>query len=267
MSQTGRRTLRLLMIFTNLFAPLLGAFAQDLPFAPRSIPVNACNSSRFRVALDVGHYLIKPGAISATGATEFTYNLSLAQSALARLRQAGFSGAFLIGESGTPLRLIERTRIAKEAGADLLISLHHDSVQSQYLSQWEVNGRLEQYSDKFHGYSLFISEKNIHREESKQFGLLLGQALVDEGLVPSLHHAENIPGENRTVLDARLGLYRYDDLVVLKTAPMPAVLLESGIIVNRAEEEQIREGSYHRLVVAALVRAIRDFCGLYSMSR
>ncbi len=259
--------MRLLLIFGNLLAPLPAAFANDLPSALRSSPVNACNSSRFRVALDVGHYWIKPGAISATGVTEFTYNLSLAQSVLARLRQAGFSGAFLIGERGTPLRLIRRTEIAKEAGADLLISLHHDSVQPQYLSHWEVNGQPEKYSDKFHGYSIFISEENIHSKESKDFALLLGQALVNEGLVPSLHHAEHIPGENRTVLDARLGLYRYDGLVVLKTAPMPAVLLESGIIVNRAEEEQICDGNYHELVAAALVDAIYDFCSVHSVSR
>ena len=267
MSQTGRRILRSLLILTSLFTPLPAAVAQDSPSAPRSIPLNACNPARFKVALDIGHYLTKPGATSATGVTEFTYNLSLAQSALACLKEAGFSRAFLIGEGGTPLRLIERTKIAEEASADLLISLHHDSVQPQYLSQWEVNGHLEQYSDKFRGYSIFVSEKNTHGKESKEFALLLGQALVHEGLVPSLHHAENIPGENRTVLDARLGLYRYDDLVVLKTAPMPAVLLESGIIVNRAEEKQIGEGSYHRLVVAALVDAIHDFCSLHSVSR
>jgi N-acetylmuramoyl-L-alanine amidase len=251
----------------NLFTPLPAAVAQDLPSVPQSVPSTTCNPSSFKVALDIDHYLAKPGAISAIEVTEFTYNLSLAQSALARLRQAGFSGAFLIGEGGTPLRLTERTKTAKEAGADLFISLHHDSVQPQYLSQWEVNGQLKQYSDKFHGYSLFISEKNIRSKESRELAVLLGQALVAEGLEPSLHHAENIPGENRLLLDQRLGLYRYDDLVVLKTAPMPAVLLESAIIVNRAEERQIRDGNYHQLVVAALVDAVRDFCRLHSVSR
>jgi len=37
-----------------------------------------------------------------------------------------------------------------------------------------------------------------------------------------------------------LGLYRFNDLEVLKTAPMPAALLETGIIVNRREEQERR---------------------------
>ena len=93
---------------------------------------------------------------------------------------------------------------------------------------------------------------------------LLGETLVARGLTPSLHHAEKISGENRLLLDARLGLYRSDNLEVLKDAPMPAVLLESGIIVNRAEEqEEIRYGPYHSLVVDAIVQAVTEFCNSY----
>lgn len=34
--------------------------------------------------------------------------------------------------------------------------------------------------------------------------------------MPSLHHAEPIHGENRELLDTTLGIYRFDDLTVLK---------------------------------------------------
>ena len=222
-----------------------------------------CRPAGFRVALDIGHYEARPGALSATGVTEFTYNLSLAQRVLAALRQAGFTAAFLIGESGAPLPLERRTAIAADAGAVLFVSLHHDSVQPQYLSQWIVDGHPQHYSDLFHGYSVFISGKNPHEPESRAFATILGAALLARGLTPSLHHAEKIAGENRPLLDPRIGLYRFDDLVVLKTARMPAVLLESGIIVNRAEEQQIRNGDYHQRVTAALVDAIEEFCKIY----
>ena len=53
---------------------------------------------------------------------------------------------------------------------------------------------------------------------------------------PSLHHAEPIEGENREVIDRLNGVYRFDDLVVLRSAAMPAVLLEAGIIKHREEE-------------------------------
>src|SRR5256885_14164614 len=40
----------------------------------------------------------------------------------------------------------------------------------------------------------------------------------------------------RELLDIDAGVYRYDELIVLKMTQMPAVLLESGSIINRDEE-------------------------------
>ena len=67
--------------------------------------------------------------------------------------------------------------------------------------------------------------------------------------LPTLHHAEKIPGEGRKLMDKDLGLYEFDDLIVLKTAAMPAVLLECGVIVNRSEEASLQTPEIqHRIV-------------------
>jgi N-acetylmuramoyl-L-alanine amidase len=219
-----------------------------------------CDPAQFRIALDVGHYLASPGATSAIGVSEFEYNRSLARQVLAALRNAGFTATFLIGGSGSPLRLQERTSIARTQGAALFISLHHDSVQPKYLSVWTVDGKSQNYSDVFHGYSLFVSSKSPHFAESRVFAEMLGGALRAYGLTPSLHHAEKIPGESRLLLDPQLGLYQFDDLVVLRTAAMPAVLLESAIIVNREEEQRVRSGEYHPRLTIALVSAVQEYC-------
>jgi N-acetylmuramoyl-L-alanine amidase len=223
-------------------------------------PGLGCTPAEFRLALDIGHYRAAPGAISATGNSEFDYNRALAEKMRTGLSAAGFIAVTLIGESGTPIRLEERTRLAKAAGAALFVSLHHDSVQPRYLTDWTVSGRPQRYSDRFHGFSIFVSAINRYSAESETFATRLAEALVDEGLTPSLHHAEPIPGEGHELLNAALGLYRFDDLVVLRTAEMPAVLLESAIIINRSEEQQVREGSYHAKVVAAMVSAIKAYC-------
>ena len=70
--------------------------------------------------------------------------------------------------------------------------------------------------------------------ESSEFAAKLGRALLSAGFTPTLHHEEQ---EKRPVTDREKGIYAFDDLVVLKTAKMPAVLLECGVIVSRAEEE------------------------------
>ena len=84
--------------------------------------------------------------------------------------------------------------------------------------------------------------------------------MVKEDLLPSLHHAEKIEGENRELIDKNRGIYRYDGLAVLKGATMPAVLLECGIIVNRREEELLNDPAYRMRIVAAIQRAITTYC-------
>jgi N-acetylmuramoyl-L-alanine amidase len=220
----------------------------------------ACQKNTFKIALDIGHYRARPGAISARGITEFTYNHALAELVLAALKAHGFEGAFLIGESGDPLPLPRRPRIAQEEKASLFISLHHDSAQKQYFSEWTFEGHQHPYSDKFHGYSIFVSTSSYWAKDSMTLATLLGRALEANGLTPSLHHAEAIPGEGRTLLDPSLGIYRFDELAVLRGATMPALLLESALIVNRDEEQAIQSGTYHPKVVAALVDAIARYC-------
>jgi N-acetylmuramoyl-L-alanine amidase len=214
--------------------------------------------------LDIGHDRTRPGATSARGVSEFEYNLSLGQASRKGLLAAGFQGVFLVGESGTPMPLTRRTQIAGEAGATLFISLHHDSAQKQYFSEWSPGGRSLPYSDKFHGYSVFVSGASMWARESLAVATLLARALRARGLTPSLHHAEPIQGENRQLLDAALGIYRFDELAILRTATMPALLLESAVIVNRNEEQEIQSGQYHPKVVAALVEAISRHCAAMS---
>jgi N-acetylmuramoyl-L-alanine amidase len=89
---------------------------------------------------------------------------------------------------------------------------------------------------------------------------LLGVEFRRRALVPTLHHAEPIAGENRPLLDPALGIYRFDDLVVLKRAAMPAVLIEAGLIVNRADELQLDSASFRQTLAEAITAAARQFC-------
>ena len=77
-----------------------------------------------------------------------------------------------------------------------------------------------------------------------------------------MHHAEQIPGEARNLVDEDFGLYEFDDLVVLKTAAMPAVLLECGVIVNRGEEASLQTPEIRYRIADAAAEAIMQFLHL-----
>ena len=223
------------------------------------VPTAACAACPGPVAIDVGHTLAAPGATSARGVSEFTFNQALARDAAGLLTAAG-QRVVVIGESGAPLALLDRTRIARAEGAALFVSFHHDSVQPHYLEAWTVDGRARIYSDRFSGFSVFTSALNPRAAESERLAAGIGQAMVAMGFKPSLHHAEPITNEGRPVLDAAIGLYRFDGLAVLRTASMPAALLEAGIIVNRADELRLMDPAIRHRIAQAAATAITRFC-------
>lgn len=243
-----------------LFITMLGLLVMSLNKMTVAKKDNNCFAPSYRIAIDIGHYVASPGAISATGITEFSYNKDLAKLLVESLHKANFTNISLIGESGEPLPLSRRIELIANLNANLVISLHHDSVQPIYLKDWTVNGSNHKYSDLFHGFSIFVSSRNIKAEDSIKFARMLGRSLMNHGLTPSLHHGERIAGENRKLLDAQLGLYQFDNLEILRGVPIAAVLLESGVIVNRSEEQNIRFGSYHRDVADSIVDAVDKFC-------
>ena len=241
------------------------AFADDPPFllfrpiADAQIGAD-CVKDAFKVALDIGHDRHHPGATSARGVSEYDYNLALGRLVLQTLHAAGFASAFLIDETGESIGLARRSGIARQAQAAVFISLHHDSVQPRYLSQWVVGGHVRPYSDTFHGYSIFVSSTSRWAEANLALATDVGVGLVAQGLVPSLHHAIPIQGENRRLLDRAIGIYAFDELAVLRGATMPALLLESGIIVNRDEEQAIQSGGHETKVALGILSGVTQFC-------
>jgi N-acetylmuramoyl-L-alanine amidase len=239
---------------------LIGALQSGWTAAATGAP--ACNPADFKIALDVGHTPEASGATSARGVSEYSYNLQLARTVAQTLGDGGFGRVSLITMHGIGRRqLIARTEHANALGADLFLSLHHDDVQDVYHAKWTYQGAAHLYSDRFSGYSLFVSRENAHFDDSLAVARLLGTALTGQGMHYSPHHAEPIAGEGRQLIDRDVGVYRYDQLVVLKFTKALAVLLEAGIIVNRAEELAVTSPEGRVRIGAAVLDAVHRYCG------
>lgn len=210
------------------------------------------------IAIDVGHYLEKPGVISARGVTEFEYNRQLAREIGVALKHAGHK-VMLIGDDGLADNLGRRA--PRAAGMDLFISVHHDSVQPRFLSVWEPEGEQLLYSDHFSGYSLFVSRLHAQTEASLKCASAIGAAMRRAGFTPSRYHADPIVGENRPFADEENGVHYFDNLAVLKTAGIPALLFEAGVLVNRDEELRMRDPAVRKKIVDAITSAVEVCLG------
>ena len=185
------------------------------------------------VAVDVGHTLDAPGAISARGRTEFEFNRELAGRIVAALERLGLR-AELINADGRIESL--QARPERAAQAAFLISIHHDSVGERYLTPWEWQGMALDFSDAWAGHSLFVSRRNPDVAASLMCASAIGARLQRAGFVPTEKN-----GRRREYADAQHATHFYDNLVVLYRAQQPALLFEAGVIKHRDEELLLRD--------------------------
>jgi N-acetylmuramoyl-L-alanine amidase len=258
----------LLFIFSILLSPsaLPAAWGETPRGAPPGSDRSSCNRASFRVVLDVGHTIEVPGAISARGVTEYEFNIRLARQIEGKLIDAGFAGTVLLITAGPAIEgLIKRVARANASMANLLLSIHHDSVPNFFKEEWEHEGKKNRFSDRFKGHSIFVSYDNSDRKGSLLFGKLLGNQLKARGLQYTPHYTEAIMGgRRRELVDAEAGVYKFDQLHVLRATRMPAVLLEAGSIVNRDEELLLGSPEHQSIISAAVVEAVEIFCAARS---
>jgi len=202
------------------------------------------------ILIDPGHSPGLPGAIGCSGKSEYLYNAALTAKIATHLQILGFKVS-MTKAMDSEISLSKRTVMSK--GKDLLLSIHHDSVQPQFITRKSDGGFC---SPKAKGFSIFISRTNRYFRESRNYADKLGAELVKKGLYPTHHHAEKILGENRHLHDPALGIYFFDNLAVLKNADSPAVLFEAAVIVNPEDETRAVSDEYQRAIVESVEKML-----------
>jgi N-acetylmuramoyl-L-alanine amidase len=221
-----------------------------------------CDPQKFRIVIDVGHTAESEGAISARNTAEFVYNLRLAKVVDQKLKAAGFAETRLLVSEGKARRsLVRRVDTANNWPAHLFLSIHHDSVPDKLLENWEFEGKKSHFSDRFSGYSVFVSKANADYGTSLAFAELLAKEMKAQGLEYARQFTLPIMGKNQhPLLNKETGVYSYDKLIVLKSTRMPAVLLEAGSIINRDEELRMDSAERRNIISSGVTTAVREFC-------
>jgi N-acetylmuramoyl-L-alanine amidase len=200
------------------------------------------------VAVDIGHTRAAPGATSARGKSELEFNQALAEQVVRALQAKGLAVQLINGDGHIESLA---ARPAAAANADLLISLHHDSVAESELLPWEWEGQPQTYSDRWQGHSLFVSRRNPYPAASLLCASAMGARLQREGFTPTTKN-----GRRRPWADEANTVHWYDNLVVLRLARQPAVLFEAGVIKHRDEELLLADPAREALMAEALATGV-----------
>jgi len=233
-----------------------------LPLAALRADAPKCEPAKFRIVVDVGHTPESEGAISARNVAEFVFNRRLALKIEQKLKAEGFAETkLLVTEGKARASLARRVAAANDLPANLFLSIHHDSVPNKFLEDWEFEGRKSHFSDRFSGYSVFVSRSNADFRTSLSFAELLAKEMKAQGLHYAEQYTQAIMGRYRhPLLNKETGVYSYDELIVLRKTRMAAVLLEAGSIINRDEELKMDSAERRDIISSGVAAAVKEFC-------
>lgn len=172
-----------------------------------------------RVLLDPGHGGADTGCVGASGTTEAELNLALAVELARQLRRAGATVA-LTREDDRSLGLYERVALADSLDADVVLSIHHDSVGERE-DPWSASGGSVFFWSPWAAEAARI----LHRET-----------------------VERLDFEDR-------GLH-WRSLALLRQEARPALLVEAGTLVHPADEDRLLDEHQRRRQARALLKAL-----------
>lgn len=230
-------------MLTTLIPTLQHRARQGTLLAATTILLLVADSASAYVAIDTGHTPEHAGAKSASGKTEHSFNARFVERLKENLAARGRDVKLV------PAKLGLSARADWAANAELLVSIHHDSVQPQFRDE----------ANRFAGYSLFVSRQQPSHPMALACARHIAVTLQRAGRHHTTHHAEPIPGENRPWAVKRLGIHYFDDLILLKRAKPPALLLEVGVIANPDEERLASSPAWIEKQAKAAAKGI-DLC-------
>lgn len=238
-------------------APDAGA-ADDAPQVVR-------DDGRFTVVIDPGHGGIDSGARGTGGTLEKAVTLAFGLELKKKLEETGRYNAVLTRDTDVFLRLDERVRIARENDADLLISVHADSIRIRDFSGATVYTLSDRASDPEAAATAARENLSdslaglVEDDQKDEVTDILADLIRRETHAFSIRFARTLVGEMTDTVNFVNNPMRAAGFRVLRAPDVPSVLLELGYLSNPREEKQLQDPDWRALAADEIVRAIEIF--------
>ncbi|MBL8299050.1 MAG: N-acetylmuramoyl-L-alanine amidase [Rhodanobacteraceae bacterium] len=219
------------------------------------------------VAIDAGHGGDDPGAIGASGTHEKSITLNVARE-VARLvdAQPGMK-SHLVRDGDYFIALKDRYKKAREAKADLFVSIHADACpgacEARGASVWVLSPRgatseaARWLAAKENGADLVGGVSLDDKDDTLAAVLLdLSQGATMEA---SAAIAQIVLKALGRIGPTHRGYVEKANFVVLRSPDVPSILVETAFITNPAEEKRLTDPEHRSKLAAAVVDGIKTY--------
>jgi N-acetylmuramoyl-L-alanine amidase len=218
------------------------------------------------VAVDAGHGGQDPGAIGRNGTMEKDVVLAIARVLANRINAEPGMRAYLTRDADYFVVLRDRMVRARNAKADIFVSVHADSIRDRSITGASV------YILSEHGASSEAARWLAERENAADLkgGVTLddkdrslASVLLDlsqnANLGASMTAAERVLQSLDESVNVRKTKVQQAGLVVLKSPDIPSMLVETAYISNPGEESRLKSAAHQAKIAEAIFSGVRSY--------
>ena len=218
------------------------------------------------VAVDAGHGGQDPGAIGRNGTMEKNVVLAIARALANRIDAEPGMRVYLVRDDDYFVVLRDRMVRARNAKADIFVSVHADSIRDRSITGASVYVLTER------GASSEAARWLAERENAAD---LMGGVKLDDkdrslasvlinlsqtaNLSASMTAAERVLGSLDSTVNVRKTQVQQAGLLVLKSPDIPSMLVETAYISNPGEEQRLKSTSYQAKLAESIFSGIRGY--------
>jgi N-acetylmuramoyl-L-alanine amidase len=255
-----RRVLRRLSgggaVFWTFLAGIRGANAQS------ALPHDTSGRRLPLVLIDPGHGGHDPGASGVAGTLEKDITLASALALRDILKEAGRFRVELTRSRDKFVTLDDRVRLARDLGANLVLSMHADEVSdstvrgaSVYtLAKSASDAETAALADRENGLASGSAGSGEH--VTPEVSEILASLAARETRAASSRIAHQLVHDFRRRLPVLTRPERHANFAVLHTADIPGVLIEMGFLSNADDEAALNDPEHRALIARAMTRAV-----------
>ncbi|KRA74808.1 N-acetylmuramoyl-L-alanine amidase [Lysobacter sp. Root667] len=218
------------------------------------------------IAIDPGHGGQDPGAIGQAGKREKDVTLAIARELARQINATPGLKAYLTRDSDVFIPLPRRAQLARQAKADMFVSIHADAAENRAAKGSSVyvlslkgasSQRARWLADKENSADL-VGGVRLQEADNTLTSVLLD--LTQSGHMKASEDAAAhvLDGLKRVGSNHKPQIERAN-FAVLRTSDMPAMLVETAFISNPDEERRLTDPAHQR----ALARAVLDGVNTY----
>ena len=221
---------------------------------------------RHLIAIDAGHGGRDPGAIATTGLREKTLALAFARELRTVLVESGRYQAVMTRDGDRKIRLKRRVVIARNAGADLFLSIHLDRLENRDVRGASVYTLSDEASDvetaelaARENKADIVADVDLTDGYDEDVAKVLISLVQQNTMNCSAALAATLLPELERVAPLIRRPHRFGDFRVLKAPDIPSVLVELGFLSNDQDAERLTSKTHRRALAGAILNALDTY--------